>query len=106
MNNLNSFHKSIFKNLGRLYLVIRAKPGSKKQGINSITEDEISVCIKAPPVDGKANAALIEYLADIFDLSKSDVILEKGGSNKNKLVSLTDCYTEEEVIKILNDNLL
>jgi uncharacterized protein (TIGR00251 family) len=98
--------KSIYKNLSRIYLIIRAKPGSKKQGISSINEDEIYVSIKAPPVDGKANSALIEYFSDIFDISKSEVTLEKGGTNKHKLISIADIYTEEEVLQILNDNLL
>lgn len=101
-----SIPKSIYKKFSRIFLILRAKPGSKRQGISSITEEEISVCIRAPPVDGKANSALVEYFSEIFNISKSDVILEKGGTNKNKLISIVDVHTEEEVLKILNDNLL
>jgi uncharacterized protein len=98
--------KSIYKKFSRIFLIVRAKPGSKRQGISSIGEEEISVCIRAPPVDGKANSALIEYFSDVFNISKSDVVLEKGGTNKNKLISIVDIYSEDEVLKLLNDNLL
>ena len=98
--------QAVYKNLSRIFIYVKAKPGSKKEGISSISESEISVSIRSPPVDGKANTALIEYFADIFNLSKSDIIIEKGGTSKNKLISITDVYTEQEVMKILYENLL
>src|SRR4051812_23896421 len=98
--------KCIYKKISRIFLIVKAKPGSKKQGISVISDEVININIKSPPVDGKANIELICYLADIFDLSKSDVTLEKGGSNKNKIISISDVYSEEEVLNILNENLL
>ena len=97
---------AVYKNLSRIFIHVKAKPGSKKQGVSQITESEVAICIRSPPVEGKANAALLEYFADIFNLSKSDVRLEKGGLSKNKLISIADIYTEEEVYIILNENLL
>jgi uncharacterized protein (TIGR00251 family) len=96
----------VYKNLSRIFIHVKAKPGSKNQGVSQITESEVAVCIRSSPVEGKANAALIEYFADIFNLSKSDVRLEKGGLSKNKLISIADIYTEEEVYNILNENFL
>lgn len=104
--NNPEFTKCVYKNLNRIFMNVRAKPGSKKEGIQSIGENEIYVCLKAPPVDGKANANLIKYFSEIFKISKSDVVLEKGGLNKNKLVSIVDIYSLEEVNNILNDNLI
>jgi uncharacterized protein (TIGR00251 family) len=105
MQNTN-IPKCICKKLSKIFLTVRAKPGSKKEGIVSVDEEEIVISIKAQPVDGKANTAIISYLSDIFDLSKSDISLEKGGTSKNKLISMTDCYTEDEVLNILKENLL
>jgi|LauGreDrversion4_2_1035121.scaffolds.fasta_scaffold695085_1 uncharacterized protein (TIGR00251 family) len=98
--------QAVYKNLSRIFIHVKAKPGSKKQGISQISESEVAVCIRSPPVEGKANTALIEYFAEIFNLPKSDVRLEKGGLSKNKLVSIADVYTEEDVLNILNENLL
>jgi uncharacterized protein (TIGR00251 family) len=105
-SNSTIIPKSIYKNLSRIYLVVKAKPGNKRQGVSNISDEAVQVCINAPPVDGKANAALVAYFSDIFDLPKSEVVLEKGGTNKHKLISIADCFSEEEVLNILNENLL
>jgi uncharacterized protein (TIGR00251 family) len=104
--------KSIYKKLDKVVMVVKAKPGSKKEGINGnrnfmpeICEEYVGVNIKAPPVDGQANKAIVRYLAEIFGLSKADVCLEKGSCNKNKIISLSD-ITEEEVLECLKNNLL
>lgn len=97
---------AVYRHLTRTYIVIKAKPGSKKEGIFSIEKEHVVVCIKAPPVEGKANAALVEFFSEIFHVSKSDVCLEKGGTSRTKLISVSDCFTVEEILKILNDNLL
>lgn len=104
--NIVIIPKCIYKNISRIYLIVKAKPGSKREGVSAINEEAIGISINAPPIDGKANTALISYIADIFDLPKSEVILEKGGTNKNKLISISDCFTEEQVYKILNENLI
>ncbi len=50
----------------------------------------LRVKIAAPPIDGKANAALREFLADHFGLPKSKVTLEKGDSSRIKTFTLPD----------------
>jgi uncharacterized protein (TIGR00251 family) len=85
---------------------MKTKPGSKREGISSITDDEICVCIKAPPVEGKANSAIVKYFSDIFDLSKSSIAIEKGETNKNKIISVYCSYSEEEVYNILKENMI
>ena len=50
----------------------------------------LRVKIAAPPVDGKANAALREFLACHFGLPKSKVVLEKGDSSRIKTFTLPD----------------
>lgn len=48
------------------------------------------VRIKAPPVDGKANKALTQFLAKHLGVSKSQVRLEKGDSSRIKVLSVPD----------------
>jgi uncharacterized protein (TIGR00251 family) len=61
----------------------------------------VGICIKAPPVEGQANKAIVVYLADIFGLSKGDVSIEKGMTNKHKIIMLNDCQMElEEIYEI------
>jgi uncharacterized protein YggU (UPF0235/DUF167 family) len=44
--------------------------------------------VKEPPVGGKANDAVIKALAEYFEVSKSQVVLAKGGSSKNKIFEI------------------
>ena len=90
----------------KVFIILKSKPGSKREGISSISEDEICICIKAPPIEGKANLAIVKYFAEIFDISKSNVVIEKGETNKNKVISVKGSYTDEEVFDILNKNMI
>jgi uncharacterized protein (TIGR00251 family) len=79
-------------------LHVRATPNARCSAIVG-WEDELQVGrvlrvrIAAPPVEGKANAALREFLAKALGLSKSRVILEKGGSSRYKTFTLPDGTT-------------
>ena len=100
-------HKCIYRNVGsKVFIILKSKPGSKQEGISSITEDEICLCVKAPPIEGKANSAIMKYFAEIFDISQSNIVIEKGETNKNKVISVDGSYTEEEVYEILNKNMI
>jgi len=48
------------------------------------------VHLKSPPVDGKANAELIQVLAKLFDVSKSSIRIKSGASSKSKLVEIDE----------------
>lgn len=50
----------------------------------------LKVRITAPPVEGKANAAAREFLAETLGLSKSAVVLERGSSSRLKLFTIPD----------------
>jgi uncharacterized protein YggU (UPF0235/DUF167 family) len=72
-----------------------------------ISEEYVGISVKARPVDGEANKAIIEYLADIFGLSKSNVELVKGGTNKYKIIALADSELDEtNAYEILKNNMI
>jgi len=65
-------------------IFVRAKTGAKKQKIRQIDDDHFEVWIKEPPIDGKANNAIIDLLADFFNIPKSSIELKSGSKSKNK----------------------
>lgn len=65
-------------------LMVMAAPRSSKTEIAEIQQDRVKIKVKAPPVDGEANSALVEYLSKIFKIPKKSVILEKGQTGKQK----------------------
>lgn len=79
-----------------LYLPLWVQPGAKHNEILGLHDDALKVKIKAPPVDGAANEALIMFLAQELKLPKSSFVLEKGGTSRRKVVALPfNEYVEE-----------
>ena len=56
-------------------------------------EESLRVRLRAPPVDGKANAALVTFLAEAFGLPKRDVVLMQGATGRHKRVLLRGLAT-------------
>lgn len=69
---------------GDLLLQLYVQPGASRDQFAGLHGDAIKVAIKAPPVDGKANAYLQQFLACAFDVAKRQVVLEKGELSRQK----------------------
>ena len=69
-------------------LRIKVKPSSKADAISRESDGSLKLKIKAPPVEGKANKYLIEFLSEMLELSKSKIVLLKGESNSFKTLEV------------------
>jgi len=67
-----------------LVLTIKVQPRASRDELAEPLGDALKVRITAPPVDGKANAHLIGFLAKTFGVAKSAVLLESGDTGRNK----------------------
>ena len=67
---------------------VKVKPNSKQQKIEEQADGSLTVYLKSPPVDGKANEELIKLLADKFDLPKSHIRIKLGLSSRQKLIEI------------------
>ncbi|NES03555.1 MAG: DUF167 domain-containing protein [Okeania sp. SIO2F4] len=70
-------------------LKVKFKPNSKQQSVEAEADGSLKVCLKSPPVDGKANQELIKLLAKKFDVKKSEITIKSGLSSKNKLIEIS-----------------
>ncbi|KAL6087356.1 hypothetical protein STEG23_038176 [Scotinomys teguina] len=86
---------------GCVTIAIHAKPGSKQNAVTDLTTEAVGVAIAAPPSEGEANAELCRYLSKVLELRKSDVVLDKGGKSREKVVKLLASTTPEEVMEKL-----
>ncbi|MFB8788981.1 MAG: DUF167 domain-containing protein [Potamolinea sp.] len=67
---------------------VKVKPNSKQQNIEESADGILTVHLKSPPVDGKANKELIDLLSKKFNVSKSQIRIKTGLSSKTKLVEI------------------
>lgn len=64
---------------------VKVKPGAKQERLQKIDENNFLVWVKEKPRDGEANQAAIECLAGYFGVSKSNVVLLKGQTSRQKI---------------------
>jgi len=67
---------------------VRVIPNAKHNLIEQTAADELKVRITAPPVEGKANKAVIDALCDYFNKRKSQVHILYGQTNRNKIIKI------------------
>ncbi len=69
-----------------LILQVQVQPGASRDEVVGLHGDRVRVRITAPPVDGKANRHLVEWLAALFDVPRSQVTLLRGESGRAKTI--------------------
>lgn len=67
---------------------IKVKPNAKASELEQLEDGTWMARIKAPPVDGKANAALIELIAEHFGVRKGAVAIKSGAGARLKLIQI------------------
>ena len=83
-------------------ITVRVTPRMAKNEISEILNDgTVKIRLTAPPVDGKANQALIEFLANILEVRPSSIEIVAGQTGKDKLLTVLDLSAEELQTRIL-----
>jgi len=80
------------ENAAGVTLAVRAQPGAKKTAITGVYGEgsaaQLKIAVHAPPIEGRANLALIAFLAESFDLPKNAVELVSGELSRSKVFLL------------------
>lgn len=82
----------------QVLLSIFVKPNAKKTAILGIKNNELQISLHATPHHGEANKELIFYLAKLFQLQKSKIILQRGEGSRHKKVILPLMKTVKQFI--------
>lgn len=67
-------------------LRVRVKTRSSREAVEEVVDDHLAVRVSTPPVEGKANKAIIKLLARKLGIPPSRLEIIKGGHSKNKLI--------------------
>ncbi|MDH4332707.1 MAG: DUF167 domain-containing protein [Desulfobulbaceae bacterium] len=65
-------------------LSIHVQPKSSRTRIAGLHGDAVKLCITSPPVDGKANAAVIQFFAKLFKIPKNAITIARGETSRDK----------------------
>lgn len=69
-------------------IFVIAKPGARETKVEKIGDGHFVVAVKEPPVEGKANRAISEALAEYFKVAPSRVRLVSGFSSRKKIFEI------------------
>ncbi len=79
---------------GGVTLAVRAQPGARKTALGGVYGEgdaaQLKIAVQAPPIEGRANEALIAFLSETFGIAKRSVELVSGELSRSKVFLLRD----------------
>ena len=85
----------------RAKFIVRVQANAKQNQVTGFKDGVLHVRIAAPPVEGKANEALIKFLSAQLGVSKSRVVIEKGLTAKTKTITVQGLSLGEVVLRLV-----
>lgn len=74
---------------------VRVQPRASRNAITGEMGDALKLALTAPPVEGKANQACVEFLANILKVPRSSVTIAAGETSRNKVIRVAGLSAEE-----------
>jgi uncharacterized protein (TIGR00251 family) len=84
----------IEQSAGTVTFAIKVHPRAKKNVITGQLGDALKLSLTAPPVDGRANLACIEFFAKLLKVPQSSVTIASGQGSRNKVVRVAGLTAE------------
>lgn len=84
------------RNGDAITLVLHVQPGAKRSEVAGLHGDALKIRLAAPPIEGRANEALLGFIADRFDVPLRNVELKQGGQSRHKRVEVRGSKVEPE----------
>jgi uncharacterized protein len=69
-----------------MYLKIKVRPNSRKTEVVKKSDDSFDVSVRAKPIEGEANEAVLEALSEFLSIPRSRLRLVRGAKSRNKIV--------------------
>jgi hypothetical protein len=79
---------------------VKVHPRARKNAVAGEVGDALKVALTAPPAEGKANTACVEFLAELLDVPRSSITIAAGETSRNKIIrvaGLTAAQVEERL---------
>lgn len=74
---------------------VMIQPRASTPGIAGEHGGKLKIRVRSPPVEGRANAELIEWFAETLNLSRNRIEIQRGENSRTKLLLLRDCLLSE-----------
>jgi len=82
-------------------VALHVQPGARRTAIVGPHGDRLKIAVSAPPADGRANTALLEFLAERLAITKSSLRLFSGTSSREKRVAIETALPASSIVAAL-----
>ncbi len=86
---------AIHDSTGGATFAVKLHPRAKKNAITGELGDDLKVSLTAPPIEGRANDACIEFFAKILNVPRSSVTIAAGQNSRNKLIRVAGLSADQ-----------
>jgi len=77
-------------------LTLHVQPGAKRSVVAGLHGEALKLRLAAPPIEGRANEALLKFIAELFGVPLRQVELRQGGQSRHKVVAVTGSAADPE----------
>jgi len=81
---------------GSVTLTLHIQPGAKRSEVAGLHGEALKLRLAAPPIEGRANEALLRFIADSFGVTLRQVELLRGAQSRHKMVKVTGSKVDPE----------
>ncbi len=90
---------------GGVRILVRAQPRASRSAVVGTIEDgrggvALKIAVAAPPVDGAANAAIVELLSDVLGVPKRAVTIARGETGREKQVEVRGISVQDALVRL------
>ncbi len=90
---MNTWHR---RDGDTITLVLHVQHGAKRSEVAGLHGDALKIRLAAPPIEGRANEALLRFIADCFSVPLRNVELKQGGQSRHKRVEVRGSTVQPE----------
>ncbi len=84
--------------VGGVQFALRVQPGAKREGVVGAYGEALKIALNAPAVDGKANEALVRFIAETLHISRASVEIVSGLVSRSKVVRILGVTADEVLV--------
>jgi uncharacterized protein len=81
-------------------IAVHVQPGAKRTAVSGVHGERLKIRISAPPVDGRANTAVVAFIAEELGIPRAQVSVARGERSRDKLIAIAalDCNPDRLLI--------
>ena len=86
--------------------IVKVHPRARKNAVTGVVGDALKLALTAPPLEGRANEAVIEFFADLFEIPRASVTITSGATGRLKRVCVSGISSgavQQRLSKILEN---